>query len=101
MEENAPLTAAGFRKLYALLIAGAITFTLQRLGLDAAEFGAEGPIVQALVDFLMDYGVPAVFATAATNQIGDSIARYWRWIVGGIGIVGALMAVLIVASWFL
>jgi hypothetical protein len=98
MVMNAQLSAAGFRKLYALLIAGAISFVLQRMGVDASEFGAEGPIVQAMVDFLMDYGVPAVFATAATNQIGDSIVRYWRWIVGGLGIVGGLMAVLIVLS---
>lgn len=80
------------RKLFTYFVAALISFGLNRAGMDASEFGADGPYVTAIVDFLMVSAIPAVFMWAQPNEKYDSILRWWKAVVVGLVIVAALIA---------
>lgn len=94
---------AHYRKLITLLVVAAITFAMQRIGLTPAHlamFGISiGDMQEAVVDFLVTFGIPAVFMAAQPNGVGDTIWRWWHWIVGGLVIVAGLVLIVVGLGW--
>lgn len=89
-----------YQKLIALLVAGFMMFVLERFGVtpdDFSRYGLEvGEFQVATTEFIITYGLPAVFMVAAPMEKGVTIFRYWRWIVAGLAIVIALLALIMV-----
>lgn len=89
---------AHFRKPLALVVSALFVQLAYWAGFDAKELGPDGPWVTEAVNLIIMYGIPAVFMIAQPNRIGESIVKYWRWIVGGLAVLMILIAVLVVLS---
>ncbi|NMG39788.1 hypothetical protein GRZ55_11090 [Chelativorans sp. ZYF759] len=94
---------AHYRKLITMLVTGIIMLILSRVGLtpsDLAFYGLPlGDLQEAIVDFLMQVGIPAVFMVAQPNAEGDSLWRWWHWILCGLAIVALLTLIVAGVSW--
>lgn len=98
MSGPAPAGLAQYRKFISVLVMGGLMFTLNHYGIEAKDLTVLGITVSDLqtgiLDFLMLYGIPAVVGVLAQpNELGETLAQNWRWIVGGlagVGVVGIL-----------
>jgi hypothetical protein len=94
---------AHLRKVYTLIATGAVMLILTRLNMTPADLIVYGvslnEIQEALVELLMQIGIPAAFVAAQPNALGDTIWRHWRWIACGVAIVAVLLMLVVLPSW--
>lgn len=92
-----------YRKLITMLVTAAIMYVMTRMEITPAYLTMFGitvnDIQEAIVTFLFQAGIPAVFMAAQPNEKGDSIWRWWPWLVIGIAIVAILVIFTIVIGW--
>lgn len=95
-----PTGLAQHRKLFVLVGSMLLTFTLNRMGLDAKELlGSAGePLVEGLVDLLIIGGIPAVLTWAQPNEEDQSIFRWWKAVTVGVVIVAGSVTLITLAS---
>jgi hypothetical protein len=88
------LDLSQYRKIIALGVTGIVIMTLQWAGLDLQDLSKYGlnltGVAEPITEFLVLYGLPAVFVTAQSNKLGESLLQHWRWVVVGLAILASL-----------
>lgn len=93
------LNLSQYRKIIALVVTGAVIFTLNRLGMDLRDLSpwglSLGSIAEPIVEFIVLFGIPAVMTLAQPNEKGRSILAYWRWVVAGAAVLAVMIGFVI------